>query len=612
MVDLRIGNPAGRQRVRQTDARKSGEFLELPSEHRQLPRKVDGSAERLLREERRGVCGGRISDVAVSEELVLRGEELEAQADGAAHQVWLREPERRALRPVPARNRDDQRFAVAQQVVRRILQPEEAPRVARHAAVELDLLPPLLLDLQVDVHRLVTVVGPRDRVLLLDLIEQPQLVQPQHREVPVALVVGVPLVEQHLTAHHHVARVRVPYELQPMQRELPPLLDFQRDLDLALLRRLVDELRDEIDVGLDEALRPVEVLDPLVDVLRYLLGVHPFAHFHARVGRDYARLEQGHALLLDLGNPVAPPDLYRHADLQPGTGLAEQRQRQPAPHLPCLLHVRLAELRLQIALRPEEVFHPLQVVQQLVFEVDVLRREVREQARVLDQLHRPAQPPLRETVAIAHELDLLDADSLAFVHVEDQTHRGGRNILHLDRDLRVRMPLLGQQLTQDQPGAVDFRGVEIRLLADIDGLFFEPGQDLALGGRLQAEVIYGADDRVFLDLEDDDLAAAGPVLDEELGRQWVEQPHLNDGLQIALGQAQVETVLRLALDVIKDRFPRDAAVAADLYLFDEGFRRLGTLRQGGPNRTEGNYRNNDCACQKENASGHESSPIEQC
>src|SRR5262245_55072712 len=445
MVDLRIGNPAGRQRVRQTDARKPGEFLELPSEHRQLPRKVDGSAERLLREERRGVCGGRISDVAVSEELVLRGEYLEAQADGSAHQVWLREPERHALRPVPARERDAQRFPVAEQVVRRILQPEEAPRVARNPAVELDLLPSSLFYLQVDVHRLVTVVGPRDRVLLLDLFEQPQLVQPQHRQVPVALVVRVPLVEQHLAPHHHVTRVGVADELQPPQRELPPLLHFQRDLDVAFLRRLVDELRDEIDVRLDVAVLAVIVLDSFNGVLRDLLGVHPVTHFHPGDGRDDSRLEESHALLLDLGNPVSPTDLYRDAYFQPGAGLAEQRQRQPAPDLPRLIDLRLADLGLQIALRPQEVAHALEVVQQLVFEVDVLRREVREHSRLLDQLHRPALPPLREAVALAHELDLLDADALAFFHVEDQSHSGGRNLLHLDRDLGVRMPLLGQQ-----------------------------------------------------------------------------------------------------------------------------------------------------------------------
>src|SRR6185312_4333701 len=132
---------------------------------------------------------------------------------------------------------------------------------------------------------------------------------------------------------------------------------------------------------------------------------------------------------------------------------------------------------------------------------------------------------------------------------------------------------------QDEAGAVDLRGVELRLLADLDSPLFPPSENLALGGRLHAAVLNGADDRVFLDLEDDDLAAAGAVLDEELGRQRVEEPHLNDGLQVALGQAQVETVLWLALDVVKDRFARDAAVAADLHLFDKGLRRLRPLRQ---------------------------------
>src|SRR5262249_14465375 len=157
-------------------------------------------------------------------------------------------------------------------------------------------------------------------------------------------------------------------------------------------------------------------LDPLVDVLRDLLGVHPIAHSHAGVGRDDARLEEGYAFLLDLRDPVAPPDLYRNADLQPGAGFAEERERQPARDLARLIDLRLAELGLQIAFRSQEVAHTLQVVRQLVFEIDVLRREVREETRLLDQLHRSAQPPLREAVARADELDLLDADALALVH----------------------------------------------------------------------------------------------------------------------------------------------------------------------------------------------------
>src|SRR5215467_12076614 len=174
------------------------------------------------------------------------------------------------------------------------------------------------------------------------------------------------------------------------------------------------------------------------------------------------------------------------------------------------------------------------------------------------------------------------------------------------------MPLFGQQFPDDQAGSVGLRGIEGLLLADLDVLLFELIQDLALGGGFQAGIREGANDRVFLDLEDDDLAAARAVLDEELGGERIEQPHLNDGLQVVLSQAQVETILRFALDVIKDRFARDAPVAANLHVFDKGLRRLRTLRQSGTNRNEQNNRNDDCASQKENASGHESSPIEQC
>ena len=132
---------------------------------------------------------------------------------------------------------------------------------------ELYLLAALLLDLQVDVNGLIPVVRPRDRVLLLDLVKQPQLVQLQDRIVPEALVISIPLVEEHFAAHHHVPRVVVPNELQPTQRELPPLLHFQRNLDVALLRRLVDELRDEIDLGLDVTVLSVIVFDSFVDIL---------------------------------------------------------------------------------------------------------------------------------------------------------------------------------------------------------------------------------------------------------------------------------------------------------------------------------------------------------
>src|SRR5262249_27570560 len=144
---------------------------------------------------------------AMPDELALRGEDLEAQADRLAHQIRLGETELDALRAVAARNRDAQRFAVAEQVVGGIFESEEAAREARDAAVELDLLAAFLLDLEVDVHGLIPVVGAGDRVLILDLVEQPQLVQTDEREVPVAFVISVAFVHEHLAAQDDVAGI---------------------------------------------------------------------------------------------------------------------------------------------------------------------------------------------------------------------------------------------------------------------------------------------------------------------------------------------------------------------------------------------------------------------
>jgi hypothetical protein len=174
------------------------------------------------------------------------------------------------------------------------------------------------------------------------------------------------------------------------------------------------------------------------------------------------------------------------------------------------------------------------------------------------------------------------------------------------------MSFFGQQFPDHQAGAVGLGGIELRLFADADVPLFEARQDFALGGRLHAPVFHGADDRVFLDLEDDNFAAARAVVDEELGVERIEEPHLNDGLKVALSQAQVETILRFALDVIKNRFAGNATIAANLHVFHKSLRRLRALRQRGTNRNEHNNRYDDCVRQKVNASGHESSPIEQC
>src|SRR5262245_3424979 len=148
------------------------------------------------------------------------------------------------------------------------------------------------------------------------------------------------------------------------------------------------------------------------------------------------------------------------------------------------------------------------------------------------------------------------------------------------------MSFFSQQFPQDQAGAVGLRGIEGRLLADLDAPLLPPRQNLAFGGRFHAAVLKIADNRIFLYLEDNDLATARAVFEEEFGRQRIEQPHPQDGLQIALRQPQVETILWLTLDVVKNGLFGYAAITANFHVLDN---RLGaclrTLRQ---NRDGGN------------------------
>ena len=75
--------------------------------------------------------------------------------------------------------------------------------------------------------------------------------------------------------------------------------------------------------------------------------------------------------------------------------------------------------------------------------------------RAKTPLNAQHNAPLRFVITfLLQECDLLDADALAFIHVENQSHRGGRNLLHLDRNLSVRAPLFDQQFSDDQAGAV--------------------------------------------------------------------------------------------------------------------------------------------------------------
>jgi len=89
---------------------------------------------------------------------------------------------------------------------------------------------------------------------------------------------------------------------------------------------------------------------------------------------DNARLEDGDALLLDLGNLVSPPDFNRYDDLQARPFLAQtrNREREAVAGDARGTDLRLPDFGLQKTFGAEEEAHALQIVEQFLFMIDVL------------------------------------------------------------------------------------------------------------------------------------------------------------------------------------------------------------------------------------------------
>ena len=119
----------------------------------------------------------------------------------------------------------------------------------------------------------------------------------------------------------------------------------------------------------------------------------------------------------------------------------------------------------------------------------------------LQVLHRAAQVEAAE-VLIAGELDLADFDRRAFLDVEVDLHRGGRNGLDVGLDGGELMAVLGEQFREDVLRAHHLGGIVLALNGETDLLLLEAIEDV--GGR---------DGAVALVI---DLANGGAFADEDV------------------------------------------------------------------------------------------------
>src|SRR5215475_13051669 len=133
------------------------------------------------------------------------------------------------------------------------------------------------------------------------------------------------------------------------------------------------------------------------------------------------------------------------------------------------------------------------------------------------------------------------------------------------------MSFLRQQLAQNKTSVIGLRRVELRFLADFDSPIFKTGQHFTFGGRLQSLILQLTDDRIFLDLEDNDLPPPHSNFNVDLGRERIKKPHLQDRMQVILRLSEVERFLRFTLYIVENRFTGNAAVATDLHILNDGF-----------------------------------------
>src|SRR5215207_4706497 len=567
LVDRRLRDGGAREGVGEADARGARDFDEAaaarPPELGERRGRVDAPARRLLREEVLLARGQEARDVAegaadgllvlreeraLAEELLRLGVEREADRDGAVLDVGLGEREEDRLLPVAEGELEREALAAAEQVVRRVVEPEERAADAGDAAVERDLVAAALRDAQVDVDLALLLVGPQLRVLLLvDGVEEAELVELEDRELPQLPVEDVALVDRHLAAQDVVAREGVAEELQAAQRELLALVDGDGEVGDALLGllRVGLELGRDVGLVLDEARAAVEVLQVLVDRLADALAVGDLAGAQPDDLPDQLLRVDRVALDLDLAEAVELALRDGDGDAQALVRGRDDRERQDGearPLRPQPLDPRLARARYEVALRAHVIDDVLaQVVVELLQVQNVLPAEARHEAGLLDELHRAAQLAVGE-VLVALELDVHDADAVALVHVEGERDGGLRDLLADGLDDGVRVAVLREQFLDDAAGVVDLDRVVGRLLGDADSLLAELLEHVGLADALEALEGQLADDGQLDDLEDDDLAAARAVGGGDADLGLVEEGQVEERLVVALN-------LRLVVDV---------------------------------------------------------------
>src|ERR1039458_7204213 len=174
------------------------------------------------------VGAGAVGDGIRLGRVVIRllREHLETYRNRLVAQIWLVESEAQIALQVADVGGGRQRLAQPEKVVGGVFQPDEGARQAADAAVDANRVLPLLLDLQQQLDgAVVRVLVGLGVVVHLQRVEEPQLVQPQHGQVPQLLAVDLAFFQDNFAADYLVPGARIAGELDARHQELLVLVD---------------------------------------------------------------------------------------------------------------------------------------------------------------------------------------------------------------------------------------------------------------------------------------------------------------------------------------------------------------------------------------------------
>src|SRR5664279_2977561 len=159
---------------------------------------------------------------------------------------------------------------------------------------------------------------------------------------------------------------------------------------------------------------------------------------------------------------------------------------------------------------------------------------------------------------VAGEVNLANLNRGAFLDIEVDLHRGGRNGLDLGADGRELVAVLGENLAQHSLGPLDLGRVILAFLGEADLLFFEAVKNVGLRHDIQALVIDFANGGFFLDVNIQDDSFFGVLA---LDAQVLEVTGVPQRIEIAFDRDRIVRIANVGEQAGKDSLLGNAPVA---------------------------------------------------